>query len=309
MTTIPSAVLPRSQAPNHQAQALLIPRPDGKPAPTPWIVVGGGKGGVGKTLVAVNLALQTVRAGCRTLLVDLDPGLGNVDVQMRLAPKHTIDDVVDGKCSPAEAIVTGPGGVAVLAGRSGATQLASGDLERIHRTLDAVARAARGYDLVVCDTGAGIGPAVVETLRRAKLVVAVTTPDPTAVTDCYALCKILAARGISEPTLVVNRVRSRDEALRTAARLTSVCEKFLSTKPSLLGWLRSDPLVELSVLDQRPFALAGIGPAIEDLRAVTAAALSALPGLRRSLPTRGTSEASIGSSSQPTGSGRPNQKP
>lgn len=264
--------------PADQAAGLLLLRP--RPAPTaPWIAVAGGKGGVGKTLIAVNLALLAARAGRRVLLVDLDPGLGNVDVQLRLAPAYTVEDVASGACSPADAVVEGPGGVRVLAGRNGSPKLASGDTAFLADVLAAVARCAAvsGCDLVVCDTGAGIGPAVLAAAERADLVLGVTVPEPAALTDAYALCKLLHLRGRPLPRLVVNRVRSRDEALRTAGKLAAVCRKFLGQDAPVLGWLQRDARLEQSVAEQRPFVLAGVGGALEDLQGLCAGALSALP--------------------------------
>jgi flagellar biosynthesis protein FlhG len=260
----------------HQAQALegAVRR---TPKPAPWVAVSGGKGGVGKTLLAVNLALLIARAGYRALLVDLDPGLANVDVHLRLAPRFTVEDLASGLCTPKAAILEGPGGLSVLAGRSGSVKLASGDQEFLEATMDAVTRAAHGFDVVICDTGAGIGPAVLATADRASLVLAVTTPEPSSLTDTYAMCKVLHRAGVPLPSLVVNRARSREDAMRTAGRLSTVCERFLGQGTALVGWLHSNSMLELSILDQRPFSLHGSGPALEDLRAITASTLSALP--------------------------------
>ena len=221
----------------HQAQALegAVLRPT--PRPTPWVAVSGGKGGVGKTLVAVNLAVLIARAGYRALLVDLDPGLANVDVHLRLAPGFTIEDLASGTCTTEAAILEGPGGLSVLAGRSGSAKLASGDLDFLEATMDAVASAARAFDVVICDTGAGIGPAVLATASRADLVMAVTTPEPSSITDTYAMCKVLHRADRPLPSLVVNRARSREDAMRTASKLSSVCERFLGHGTALLGWL------------------------------------------------------------------------
>jgi flagellar biosynthesis protein FlhG len=262
-------------------QANVLRETNTAPARAPWVAVAGGKGGVGKTLIAVNLAVLMAKAGRRVLLVDLDPGLGNVDVHLRLAPRFTVEDAATGACEPRDAVVPGPAGIGVLAGRSGSPKLASGDAGFLARVLAAVQTAATGYDIVVCDTGAGIGPAVLAVCERADLVLAVTAPDPAAVTDTYALCKLVSARGRPMPRLVVNRVRSRDEAMRTAGKLATVCRKFLQTDCSLLGWLQSDVLLERSVAEQRPLALSGQGAAIEDLHALCAGTLSALAPMQR----------------------------
>jgi flagellar biosynthesis protein FlhG len=251
----------------------------------PLVAVAGAKGGVGKTLLAVNLAVLLARAGHRTLLVDLDPGCGDVDVHLRLAPAFTLEDALDGACAPCQALVAGPVGLSVLAGRSGSARLAAGDPELLARVLGVVGLAARGFDVVVADTGAGIGPAVLAVAGRADLLLGVATPDPAAVTDAYALCKRLSLQQRPLPRLVVNAVRSRDEAMRTAGRLASVCRRFLAAECALLGWVRSDAQFARSVALQEPLALRGDGPALEDLRALAAAVLSALPALpKRTAP-------------------------
>lgn len=247
----------------------------------PWLAVAGAKGGVGKTLLAVNLGLLFARAGYRALLVDLDPGCGNVAVHLRLQSLFSIDDVAAGLCTAQQAVVEGPLGLAVLAGRSGSEALAGGDPDARERALRAVADAAADRDVVICDTGAGIGPATIAVLERADLVLSTTTCEPSALTDAYALAKVLHLRGRPLPQLCVNQVRSRDDAMRTAGKLDTVCKRFLGAGAPLLGFVRRDTLLELSVSEQRPFALTGQGPALEDLRALCAGVLSALPPMPR----------------------------
>ncbi|MCA8942681.1 MAG: AAA family ATPase [Planctomycetes bacterium] len=256
----------------HQAHSLLLSASDTKP--TPLIAVSGGKGGVGKTVIAVNLALLAARAGHRTLLVDLDPGLGNVDVHLRIAPRFSLEDLVDGRCTLEQAITPASGGIHVLAAENASTRLAGGDPEFLRRTLDVVEAAARDYDVVICDTGAGIGPGVLETIARADVALAITAPEPAAVTDTYSLCKVLHARGVEMPRLVVNRARSRDDAMRTAGKLIGVCERFLGEKPGFAGFLRENRAVENSALAQRPCALEAPADVMEDLLALSATVLS-----------------------------------
>jgi flagellar biosynthesis protein FlhG len=264
---------------NLQARSLLHASAR-TPRGAPWIAVTGGKGGVGKTLVAVNLAVELAQRGYRALLVDLDPGLGDVDVHLRLCPNHGLEDVAEGRCSPAEALAPGPAGLRVLAGRSGSTRLAQGDSPFLQRALRMVGTVAAEFDVVVCDTGAGISPAVTETVRRADLAIAVTTPDPAAITDTYALCKVMYGLGADLPRLLVNRVRDRTQAMATASKLSAVTSKFLDRPLAYLGSLRSDAAFEHSVAAQRPVALAG-GAAAHEFRAITASSLACLPDLRR----------------------------
>ena len=134
---------------------------------------------------------------------------------------------------------------------------------------------------MICDTGAGLGAATLAAAERAQLVLSVTTADPAALTDTYALAKVLHHRGRALPHLIVNRVQNRDEAMQAATRLNGVTRRFLAADTRLLGWLSQDPLIELSVRDQRPLALFGQGQGMEDLRGICAAALASLPPLAR----------------------------
>jgi flagellar biosynthesis protein FlhG len=262
-----------------QAKGLLLPRP----AATPWVAVAGAKGGVGKTTLAVNLSILLCRAGYRTLLVDFDPGCGNVAVHLRLGGLRDLEDVAAGLCPMREALVDGPGGIQVLLGRSGSTALAGGDQGLLDHALIAIGEIGKDFDVVVCDTGAGIGRATLSVVERANLVLAATTSDAAALTDTYALCKVLHQRGQPLPQLVVNRVRSREEAMQTARKLGAVIQKFLGAESRLCGWVAQDALVELGIAEQRPIALFGQGPGLDDLRSLCAAVLAELPAMKRSL--------------------------
>ncbi len=262
----------------HQAQNLLRPK-NSAPTHTPWITITGGKGGVGKTLIAVNLALLAAESGYRVLLVDLDPGLANIDVHLRLSPTWTVEDLASGRCTGSEALVDGPGGIKVLSGCSGSTQLIRGGSTYITKVLRSIKHVARHFDVVICDTGAGIGESVVQAAATADLTLAVTTPDPAAVTDAYALCKVLLGASQQVPHLIVNRVDSREQAMQTSTKLASVLRRFQTAELNLAGWLHQHRSIEASVLAQRPATLDQSSPARDDLRAVLASALSQLPSL------------------------------
>jgi flagellar biosynthesis protein FlhG len=263
--------------PAHQAAGLVIPQP----LPAPVLAVAGAKGGVGKTTIAVQLATLLARAGHRTLLVDFDPGCANVGVHLRLAAARDLETVAAGECSLRDAIVAGPGGLAVVLGRSGSSALAGERGLPRERALRAVLEARRSFDAIVIDTGAGVGPATTLVAERSDLVLGVTTPDIAAVTDTYALCKVLNARGRPLPELVVNRVPDRETAMTTAARLAAVARRFLAAELHTCGFVRDDAAVPASLRDQRPLGLFGSGAAFDDLRAVLAAAQGKLPAMGR----------------------------
>ena len=262
----------------------------------PWVAITGAKGGVGKTMLAVNLALMIAQRGQRTLLVDLDPGCGNVTVHLRASPRWFLDDVVDGECTLEEAMDRGPCGLEILSSRSGSLTL--NDPDGIDAVLRAIAQFAGDFDVVIFDTGAGIGPAVLAVAEHADLVLGTSTPEPGALTDAYALCKQLHLRNRPLPKLLVNRAYTQDVAMKTAGRLQTVCRRFLGQDCELFAWVRADQALELSVMEQRPFALDGRGPAAQDLQGLCAATLSALPPMpQRPAVTRRSVEFEAGKSS------------
>ena len=253
----------------------------------PFVAITGAKGGVGKTVVATNLALLLAQQGYKTLLVDLDPSCGNVDVHLRIARSRSLDDVATGMCTPHEAIYEAPFGLRVLAGKSGSSTLLDAAPEVVDRLFAAVERAAEGFDVVVLDTGAGLGSLSLRAAERADLAIAITTTDPSAITDAYAQCKLLHARGRPLPRLLVNGAQSRDEAMRTAGKFSAVCRKFLGVEAPFFGSLRRDTALERSVLEQRPLALTGYqvggatSGALAELRGLCAALLAGLPTMQR----------------------------
>jgi flagellar biosynthesis protein FlhG len=192
------------------------------------------------------------------LLVDLDLGLANLHVILRLAPRLTVEDALAGRCSLAECVLEGPGGVRLLPAGSGTAAMGRDDPGRLRRLLAAVAELSAGYELVIGDSAAGIGPDVLAAASEAELVVLVTTPDPAALTDAYGLLKALdahaAAEGVEVPTpeLLVNQADDLDQANAVAAKLRAVSERFLARSPRMAGWLPRAAAIHGACRDPRP---------------------------------------------------------
>lgn len=225
-------------------------------APRPVAVVSG-KGGVGKTHVVVGLAFAAAARGARVLVVDGDLGLANVDVLLGLVPERSVADVVAGACSLEDAVIDGPGGIRILPAASGRSELASLGGGRLTKLVAALWQAAREYDLVLLDAGAGIGPSVVGLAAACTRGLLVTTPEPTSLADAYATRKVLRhyAPGLALE-LVVNQAGSELEAYRTHSHLDRLCQRFLSAPLPFAGFLPRDPKVGEAALRQQPVTLA-----------------------------------------------------
>jgi len=250
----------------------------------PFLLVTGGKGGVGKTTLTANLGVQLAREGRRVLLCDLDLGLANLDVMLRIPPGRTLEDALAGRARFAECVARGPEGVDVLPAGSGTAEMGRPDAARRARIVAGLRGLAASYDLVIGDGAAGIGPDVLAFAALADHVFVVTTPLPAAMTDAYGLIKALDTWGrdndaeVPTPEVVVNLATGLDEAERTATRLRTVCERFLCRSPRTAGWLPAAPAVAMSGRSQRPFAT-GPRDALENgcLRRLSARVARLLP--------------------------------
>jgi len=246
---------------NQQAKALrqrVLEREARRgPLRTRAIAVTSGKGGVGKTTLAANLAIALQRTRQRVALIDVDLGLANVDILLGLLPTHTLQHVLEGTCSVAEIAVRGPEGVRIVPAGSGIEGLANLTPWQQERLWGGFAELDEQTDLVLIDTAAGIAPNVLNVLAATPEVVVVTVPEPAAVTDAYALIKVLARHNPEAVVhLVVNRAAARREAAAAAARIARVAQRFLGIRVRDLGFVLDDPAVRQSAREQRPFVSA-----------------------------------------------------
>lgn len=238
----------------------LPPQPRVKPAPI--LAIASGKGGVGKTWLSTTLACAFGRAGQRALLVDCDLGLANVDVQLGVRPQADINSVVRGWLD-LEAAVTpvlgGPGrngGFDLLAGHSGSGALGALKLEDVQRIAQGVQALSPHYDRIVLDLAAGIDPNVLKFCRTADRLVIVTTEEPTALTDAYALTKVLRLQGAAiVPWVVVNMAENRMKGRKVFDQFALACNEYLGFKPKYAGAVTRDPRVPDSIRAQTPLPI------------------------------------------------------
>jgi flagellar biosynthesis protein FlhG len=216
------------------------------------IAVASGKGGVGKTWLAITLAHALARLGRRTLLFDGDLGLANVDIQLGLMPEHDLGGVLASRLSLAAATLRfDAGGFDIIAGRSGCGRLAGAPAARLAPLGENLVATAAQYDHVVLDLGAGLERTVRELTRLASCCVIVTTDEPTSLTDAYAFVKVAHLdRTEADMRIVVNIANSAREGERTYRALLRACESFLNTSPQLLGVVRRDPKVPEAIRSQ-----------------------------------------------------------
>ncbi len=222
-------------------------------APRRILAVASGKGGVGKTWFSVTLA-QALAASHRTLLFDGDLGLANIDIQLGLSLDRDLASVISGKATLAQIVAPCPqGGFDILAGRSGAGNLASLSAAQLNNLMAQLATVATGYERIILDLGAGIEPTVRTLAASADTTIIVTTDDPTALTDAYAFIKVTALRDPSaHMAIVINLAENHNQGRRTYETLLKACQNFLKLSPPLLGVIRRDRLVREAIRAQMP---------------------------------------------------------
>jgi flagellar biosynthesis protein FlhG len=216
------------------------------------IAVASGKGGVGKTNVAVNLSVALARLGHRVGLVDADFGLGNVDVLLGLTPERNIGALLTGEASLDELLVAGPAGVWILPASSGLRELTAFTMAQRAILADAFGRLRGRFDFMLIDTAAGISDTVIDTILLADRVLVVTSLEPSAIVDAYATVKVLtAASPATEIGIVVNRVRSAEDATVAFRQLEMAAIRFLRRSLKFYGFINEDVALRESVLIQR----------------------------------------------------------
>ncbi|MCR5061909.1 MAG: MinD/ParA family protein [Spirochaetales bacterium] len=219
------------------------------------IAITSGKGGVGKTNFAVNMAIAYAQLGKKVILIDGDLGMANVNVLLNIVPQYNLMHVINKKKSMKEIIIDTEFGIKFIAGANGFSKIANLTVEELDYFANQFVTLGNA-DIIIIDTGAGIANNVLQFVAAADEVFVVTTPEPTAITDAYGMIKIITTEIVDRTVnikLVVNRVHSTDEGKRIAERMITIVGQFLGYKIEYLGCLPEDPLVQASVIRQKPF--------------------------------------------------------
>jgi len=200
-----------------------------------------GKGGVGKTAVTANIAVSLAKLGKKVLILDADLGLANIDVVFGLAPKYNLNHFFSGEQELSAILVDGPNGVKILPAGSGVQNFTRLDSQQKQKLLDSLDLMHNDFDFVLIDTEAGISENVTYFNTAAQEILVVTTPDPTAITDAYALMKLLSTQYHEKRfNLVVNMIQTEEEALDVYRKLTMVANRYLDISIEFLGSIPAD---------------------------------------------------------------------
>lgn len=224
------------------------------------ITVTSGKGGVGKTSISINLAIQFRKQGKSVIIFDADFGLANIEVMFGAIPKYNLADMIYRGKSIKDIIVKGPMDIGFISGGSGINGLGNLSYDQINYLVYKLRELESLADIIIVDTGAGISDSVLGFVASGSEVLLVATPEPTSITDAYALLKALNVKAgfESENTIIqviANRVSSHEEGVNLYNKLNVVVSKFLNIKLNFLGIVPKDDNLGKAVMQQKPVSL------------------------------------------------------
>lgn len=217
------------------------------------ITITSGKGGVGKTNIAINLAYALSTMGKKVFLFDADLGLANIDVLLNLTPRYTVEHVLSGKKNIDDIIVSGPNNIQILPSSSGVSDLAELSRENQVTLFRKLSQIDQQIDYLIIDTGAGIASNVLRFTATADEIFLVATPEPTSMTDTYSMIKVLTSKyNVRKFNLIANAVESKTEAYTVYQRLQKVAYDFLQMELHYAGFIFKDPMLIKAVKRQKP---------------------------------------------------------
>ncbi len=244
-----------------QAEQLrkMMQQTDSKPKAR-VITVTSGKGGVGKTSISINLAIQLTRLGKRVVVFDADFGLANIEVMLGVRPQYNLADMMFRGKDLTDIITQGEEGISFISGGSGIQELASMNRDQVMYLTSRLITLDKFADIVIVDTGAGISDSVLEFVLASTEVLLVATPEPTSITDAYALLKALNRKEefVKEDTsikMIANRVKSTAEGQSLYEKMSVVSEKFLNIPVTYLGSVPMDEQISKAVMRQKPVSV------------------------------------------------------
>lgn len=225
------------------------------------ITVTSGKGGVGKSNVSVNLAIQMGRLGKRAVILDADFGLANIEVMLGMRPQYNLADMMFRGKDVKDIICTGPEDIGFISGGSGLREMTNLNKDQILSLVRTMYELDHYADVVIIDTGAGISDTVIELVASSSEVLLVATPEPTSITDAYALLKTLHRHdgfeaGSTSIKMIGNRIQSYEEGKELYLKLNTVVNKFLGMEMEYLGAIPYDECLPRAVMQQQPVSLA-----------------------------------------------------
>jgi flagellar biosynthesis protein FlhG len=222
------------------------------PQPIKVIAVSGGKGGVGKTNVSLNTAISLAKLGKRVLVLDADLGLANVDVMLGLRVKRNLSHVLSGECELDDIIIQGPAGINIIPATSGTQSMVDLTPAEHAGLIRAFSDMKTKFDILIVDTAAGISDMVLSFCRASQDVLLVVCDEPTSITDCYALMKLLSRdHGLFKFKVVANMVRTPNEGKNLFAKLAKVTDRFLDVTLELVAVIPYDENIRKSVRKQQ----------------------------------------------------------
>ena len=224
------------------------------------IAVTSGKGGVGKSNTAINLAIQFRKMGKRVIILDADFGLANIEIMFGTVPKHNLCDLIYQGKNITEIITWGPGDVGFISGGSGIVGLSNLGYDYLVYIIKNLAQLDSIADVIIIDTGAGIADAVLEFLVASEEILVVTTPEPTSITDSYSLLKALSrhprfSRENTQVKVLANRVEREQDGNELFTKLDAVVKRYLKMPISYLGAIPKDDRLSEAVMQQIPVSI------------------------------------------------------